>query len=288
MNVSGKTRICGIIGNPIEHTLSPIMHNAAFKELDLDFIYVAFKVEKECLREAMEGIRALGIHGLNVTIPYKEKIIPFLDEISPEAKIIGSVNTILNQSNKLIGYNTDGIGAVKALEDNKVELIQKNVILLGAGGAAKSIAFHFSQKAKKIMILNRTLDRGKKLAESLRSRSNADVCWDQLSREAIRNHLKKADILINATSVGMNPESDVTLVDPNWLNPEIFIFDIVYGPVETKLIRDAKKIGAKTMDGIDMLVYQGAMAFTIWTGNAPPIKKMKETIVEKIKELRNK
>ena len=288
MNVSGKTRICGIIGYPIDHTLSPTIHNAAFKELDLDFIYVAFKVEKDRLRETMEGMRALGIHGLNVTIPHKERVMPFLDEISPEAKIIGSVNTILNQSNSLIGYNTDGIGAIRALEDNEVELNQKKVILLGAGGAAKSIAFHLSQKAKEIVILNRTLDRGKKLAESLRSKFYVDVSWGQLSKEAISNHLKKADILINATSVGMNPKLDETLLDPNWLSPEVCVFDMVYGPVETKLIRDAKKIGAKTIDGIDMLIYQGAMAFNIWTGKVPPIKRMKEAIMQKIIELTNK
>ena len=288
MNISGRTKICGIIGYPIAHTLSPVMHNTAFKALNLDYIYIAFKVEKDRLNEAIESMRALSIHGLNVTIPHKESVTQFLDEISPEAKDIGSVNTILNRSNRLIGYNTDGIGAIRALEDHKVNPKQKNIVLLGAGGSARSIAFHLSQCAEKIVILNRTKVRAKKLAESLKSKFDSNVIWNQLSRESIRDHMINADILINTTSVGMNVKSNESLVDSSCLNPGMCVFDIVYSPAGTKLVRDAKKIGAKVIDGIDMLVYQGAMASNIWTGKDPSINVMKEAIMKKIVKSRNK
>ncbi|MCW3975055.1 MAG: shikimate dehydrogenase [Candidatus Bathyarchaeota archaeon] len=282
MEISGRTKICGVIGNPIKHTLSPIMHNAAFKKLNLDFAYVAFKVEENMLQEAIEGMRALRIHGLNVTIPHKESIIQLLDGIDPEARDIGAVNTILNKADELIGYNTDGIGAIKAIEGHKINPRKKRIVMLGAGGSARSIAYHISQVAEKVVVLNRTEERAKKLAENLKFKINANIVWDQLSKEVIRKQLIDADILINTTSIGLSPRSDESLVDPKFLNPELCVFDIVYNLIGTKLIRDARKIGAKTIDGIDMLIYQGAMAFTIWTGVEAPIKAMKDAIIQEI------
>ena len=286
MAISGRTKICGIIGNPVKHTLSPIMHNAAFKKLNLDFTYVAFKVEENMLQKSIEGVRALRIHGLNVTIPYKESIIQFLDGIDPNAKDIGAVNTILNKSGKLIGFNTDGIGAVKAIEGNKIDLREKRIVLLGAGGSARAIAYHVSQVAEKVVILNRTKERAKRLAESIKFHSN--VVWNQLSKEVIQKQLIDADILINATSIGLSPSSNESLVDPKFLNSELCVFDIVYNSIGTKLIRDARRVGAKTIDGIDMLIYQGAMAFTIWTGVEAPIKVMKDAIIQEISKFRKK
>jgi shikimate dehydrogenase len=281
MNVSGNTKICGIIGHPIEHTLSPAMHNAAFRELDLDHIYIAFDVESKNLRESISGIRSLGIHGLNVTIPHKEDVIKYLDEIDPEAEKIGSVNTIVNRDSRLVGHNTDGAGAIKALKDNKVELKEKRVLLLGAGGSAKSIAFTLSKFVKKIMILNRTEVRAEKLADNLKLMFDIEIAWDHLSQKTVRQNLIDTDILINATSVGMNPKSE-SLVKSEWLTSRICIFDVVYNPNGTKLIQNANRIGAKAIDGIDMLVYQGAMAFKIWTGREPPIDVMKEAIKKEI------
>jgi len=288
MNISGKTKVCGIIGHPIDHTLSPTMHNAAFRELGLDFIYIAFEVESEHLHESISGIRSLGIHGLNVTIPHKEDVIKYLDEINPEAKKIGSVNTIVNRGSQLVGYNTDGIGAIKALKDNKVELKEKKILLLGAGGSAKSIAFTLSKFVKKIMILNRTEERAKKLADNLKLMFDIEITWNHLSQEAVRQNLIDTDILINATSIGMNPKSDESLIKSKWLTSRICIFDIVYSPNGTKLIQNAKRIGAKVIDGIDLLVYQGAMAFKIWTGREPPINVMKEAIKKEIDNRREK
>jgi shikimate dehydrogenase len=282
MNVSGNTKICGIIGYPIDHTLSPVMHNAAFRELGLDFIYVAFKVESEHLQESISGIRSLGIHGLNVTIPHKEGVIKYLDLVDSEAKKIGSVNTIVNRDDQLVGYNTDGIGAIKALEDNKVELKEKKILLLGAGGSAKSIAFDLSKFVRRITILNRTQERAKKLAENLKRMYDIEITWNGLSQEAIRKNLSDADVLINATSIGMNPKSDESLVKSDWLTSEICIFDIVYNPKGTKLVQNAKRIGAKAIDGIDMLVYQGAIAFKIWTDKEPPINVMKIAVRKEI------
>lgn len=287
MNISGNTKVCGIIGHPIDHTLSPAMHNAAFRELGLDLIYIAFEVESEHLHESISGIRSLGIHGLNVTIPHKEDVINYLDEIDPEAKKIGSVNTIVNRDSQLVGYNTDGIGAIKALKDNKVELKEKKILLLGAGGSAKSIAFTLSKFVKKIMILNRTEERAKKLTDNLKLMFDIEITWDHLSQEAVRQNLIDADILINATSIGMNPKSE-NLIKSEWLTSRICIFDIVYSPNGTKLIQNAKRIGAKAIDGIDMLVYQGAMTFKIWTGREPPIGVMKEAIKKEIDNRREK
>lgn len=287
MNISGNTKICGIIGHPIDHTLSPAMHNAAFRELDLDLIYIAFDVESKNLHESISGIRSLGMHGLNVTIPHKEDVIKFLDEIESEAKKIGSVNTIVNKDSQLVGHNTDGIGAIKALKDNEVDLKEKKILLLGAGGSAKSIAFALSKFVKKIIILNRTEERAEKLADNLKSMFDIEIAWDHLSKKAVHKNLMDADILINATSVGMNPESDC-LVKSEWLTSRICIFDIVYSPNGTKLIQNAKKIGARAIDGIDMLVYQGAIAFKIWTGREPPIDVMKEAIKKEIENRREK
>jgi shikimate dehydrogenase len=198
------------------------------------------------------------------------------------------VNTILNKSGILIGFNTDGIGAIKAIESHKIDPRKKKIVLLGAGGSARSIAYHLSQIAEKVVILNRTQGRAKRLAESLKFKINANIVWDQLSKEVIRKQLIDADILINATSIGLSPGQDISLVDPKFLNPELCVFDIVYNSVGTKLIRDAKMVGAKTIDGIDMLIYQGAMAFTIWTGMEAPIKAMRGAIVQENSKFSNK
>lgn len=263
------------------------MHNMAFRELGLDFVYIAFEVKEENLNQAIKGIRSLGLVGLNVTIPYKEKVIQFLDEISPEASDIGAVNTILNRQDRLVGYNTDGLGAIKALEENNIELNGKRILLLGAGGAARSIAFYFSKNASELLILNRNTNRAKNLAEVLQKKYQENVRWNKLSKETIKNKIDRTDILINATSVGMDSKSNDTLIDPTWLNSKMCVFDIVYSPIGTKLIRDAKTIGAKTIDGIDMLIYQGAIAFKIWTGKEAPIDIMKNAIMNEISEFRN-
>jgi len=285
MEISGKTRVCGIIGDPVEHSLSPAMHNAAFQELNLDFVYVAFRVRKDELREAILGAKSLNIRGLNVTMPHKSAVMEYLDEIDPTARSIGAVNTILNDEGRLIGYDTDGVGALKALKENGISLEGKKLLLLGAGGAGKAIAFHAAQEVEELRILNRTIRKAKDLAEVLRKKFGKKIEGNSLSAKIIRKELEDADILVNATSVGMHPKDDQSLIDPEWLRPTLCVMDIVYNPIETRLAKDAGSVGAKVVSGVDMLVYQGAASFEIWTNHPAPVKVMKKAILNKLSEL---
>jgi shikimate dehydrogenase len=284
MKISGKTRVCGIIGDPIEHTLSPAMHNAAFEELNLDFVYVAFRVRREELRDAIIGARSLDVHGLNVTMPHKNAVMKYLDEIDSPARAIGAVNTILNDKGRLIGYDTDGIGALKALKENGINPNGKKLLLLGAGGAGKAIAFQAAQEVEELVILNRTPQKAKKLAEVLRKEFNKKINGNALSTEIIKKELRDTDILVNATSVGMHPNIDQSLVPKSSLRPDLCVMDIVYDPIETKLVKDAKAVGAKIVSGIEMLVYQGAASFEIWTHQSAPVKVMKKAVLNKLSE----
>jgi len=285
MKISGETRVCAVIGDPVEHSLSPVMHNAAFEELKLDFVYVAFRVRRKELREALNGARSLDILGLNVTMPHKNAVMKYLDETDSTARSIGAVNTILNHQGKLIGYDTDGIGALKALKENDITPKGKKLLLLGAGGAGKAIAFHAAQEVEELVILNRTPQKAKKLAESLRKEFNKKINGNALSTEIIEEELKDADILVNATSVGMHPNIDQSLVPPNLLRPNLCVMDIVYNPIETKLAKDAKAVGAKVVSGIEMLVYQGAASFEIWINHSAPVTVMKQAVLNKLSEL---
>lgn len=282
MEISGKTKLCCVIGDPVEHSLSPVMHNAAFKELNLDFVYVAFTVRKDELRNAIAGARSLQVHGLNVTMPHKTAIMKHLDEIDPTAKSIGAINTVLNADGKLVGYITDGVGAIKALKENSVSPEGKKLLLLGAGGAAKAIAFHVAQEVEELKILNRTAQKANDLAEALHKKFDKKVSGNTLSSETIKKELGDTDILVNATSVGMHPNVNQSLVDSTWLRPDLCVMDIIYNPLETKLAKDAKSVEAKVISGIEMLVYQGAASFEIWTNHPAPVKAMKEAILNKL------
>lgn len=275
MIISGKTLVCGVIGDPIEHTLSPIMHNAAFKALKLDFAFLAFKVKAADVEKAVSGMRALGIHGLNVTMPHKSAVINYLDEVDQAAKAIGSVNTILNKDGRLFGFNTDGVGALQALRENGVELRGKKVLLLGEGGAARAIAYTLAREADELVILNRTAKQAAELANLLKQTFDRKVVADALSPNAIKDTLQDSDVLINATSVGMKPNANQTPVAFEWLRPDLAVMDIVYNPVETKLAKDAKAAGAKVVSGFEMLIYQGAASFEIWTGHSAPVEVMR-------------
>ena len=285
MEISGRTKLCCVIGDPVEHSLSPVMHNAAFKELNLDFVYVAFTVRKDELKNAIAGARSLQVHGLNVTMPHKTAIMKHLDEIDPTAKSIGAINTVLNAEGKLVGYITDGVGAIKALKENSVSLEGKKLLLLGAGGAAKAIAFHAAQEVEELEILNRTAQKANDLAEALHKKFDKKVSGNMLSSETIKKELEDTDILVNATSVGMHPNVNQSLVDSTWLRPDLYVMDIIYNPLETKLAKDAKSVGANVVSGIEMLVYQGAVSFEIWTNRPAPVKVMKEAILNKLMKL---
>ena len=282
MAISGKTRVCGVIGDPIEHTLSPTIQNAAFNHLKLDFVFLAFRVKAADLENSIRGIRGLGVHGLNVTMPHKIAIISYLDEVDPIVNFLNSANTILNKDGKLLGFNTDGVGALKALQENGSELSDKKVLLLGAGGAAKAIAFVLAKKVEELVILNRAAKKAKELAKALGQMFNKEVSGGVLTSDTIAKNLRGSDILINATSVGMKPNLDQSLVAPKWLRSDLIVMDIVYDPVETKLAKDAKAVGAKVISGVEMLVYQGALSFEIWTGCMAPIEVMRKAALNKL------
>jgi shikimate dehydrogenase len=282
MGISGKTRVCGVIGDPIEHTLSPTIHNAAFNHLKLDFVFLAFRVKAADLETAVRGMRGLGIHGLNVTMPHKSAVIGYLDEVDPAVKFLGSANTILNEDGKLSGFNTDGVGALNALRENGAELSEKKVLLLGAGGAAKAIAFSFAQEAGSLCILNRVPEKAAVLADALNRVFGKKIVGGALSSNAVQKNLQDADILVNATSVGMHPNVNQSLVAPQWLKPNLAVMDIVYNPVETKLAKDAKAADAKVISGVEMLIYQGAASFEIWTGKSAPIEVMRRAALNKL------
>jgi shikimate dehydrogenase len=282
MAISGKTRVCGVIGDPIEHTLSPTIHNAAFNHLELDFVFLAFRVKAAELENAICGMRGLGIHGLNVTMPHKGTVTAYLDKLDPAVKFLGSANTILNEDGKLLGFNTDGTGALKALRGNGVNLSEKKVLLLGAGGAAKAVAFALSKEVGELVILNRSSEKAKRLAEALRRTLNKNVVGGAFSLDTLAENLRNSDVLINATSVGMHPKADQSIVPPQLLRSGLTVMDIVYNPVETKLAKEAKTAGAKVVSGVEMLIYQGAASFEIWTGRAAPVEVMRKAALKRL------
>ena len=280
--VSGTTKICGLIGDPVEHTMSPVMHNAAFEKAGLDYLYVPFRVQEAELSQAIAGMRALNMKGLNVTIPHKVAVLQFMDKLDPLAEKIGAVNTIVNDDGVLTGYNTDGAGLLQALLERGVEPAGKNIVILGAGGASRAISFTLADRGGHLVILNRLLelDWAKELADRISQIFTREVAALELNRENLAGVLGKADILVNATSVGMSPNTDQTLVDSDLLGRGLIVFDIVYNPIKTRLLREAEAAGAETISGLDMLVWQGALAFEKWTGQKAPAQLMKEEAIK--------
>jgi len=263
--ISARTPLYGIVGNPVRQSLSPVIHNLTFRRMGWDAVYLAFEVDD--LYAAISGIRGLGIKGLSVTIPFKTEVIPFLDEVEGMAKKIKAVNTIVNEGGKLIGYNTDSYGAIKALEE-RVDLKGRKVLLLGAGGAARAIGYGLKERGSEIVISNRSSDRGKKLAEELGCPFKPLASLEGVD----------ADILINATSAGMHPNAGESPLRKEFLKAGMIVMDIVYRPRRTQLLREAEKCGCQVIDGLEMLAYQGAKQLEIWTGRKPDVVKIKEDL----------
>jgi len=280
MTVSGKTKICAIIGDPVEHTMSPAMHNAAFQKMGLDYLYIPFRVAPEQLPQAVAGLKSLNVAGFNVTIPHKVAVMPLLDGLDPLAEKIGAVNTVVNEDGKLRGYNTDAEGFYRVLLEQGFSLQGKNVVLLGAGGAARALAYILAEKGARLTILNRRqeLDWAENIARFILDDLNKEVKVFELGN--ISKALPGADLLVNATSVGMSPADNASPVPAPLLEKVPVVFDIVYNPLKTRLLKEAAAAGAQTISGIDMLAWQGALSFEKWTGKSAPVDLMRQEAVK--------
>ncbi|HWR25854.1 MAG TPA: shikimate dehydrogenase [Methanosarcina sp.] len=274
-------QVFGVFGNPISHSLSPAMHNAAFSALGMDCIYHAFRVSPEKLEKAVLGAEAMGFGGLNLTVPLKEAALKLeCIKLDPLAEKIGAINTIaFEKSGEIVGYNTDGLGAKKALLEAAVEIKGSKIVISGAGGAARAVVFQLVADGAEITIVNRTKEKAIELAKEIEGMfSSRQIKGTGLSE--LKRLLKEADVLINTTTLGMSPNTDTTIATAGDLHPGLVVFDIVYNPLETRLLREAKIAGAKPVSGVLMLVYQGAEAFKLWTGAEPPVEIMKKTVLE--------
>jgi len=278
--ITGMTKTICLIGHPVEHSFSPIMHNAAFKKLGLDYVYIAYDVHPDNLESAIKGMRALGIKGMNVTIPHKQNVMKFVDEIDPIAKKMGAVNTIKNDNGVLKARNTDADGAKKSLIDAGCELSGKKVLILGSGGVSRALCFILAEEVGQIVLTDIVEDIAINLAKEVKEKTGANI-EGKISNEAtLIEEIKKADILINATPLGMFPKMDASPIAKELLHSDLFVFDVIYNPLETKLMKEAAEKGCKTLGGLDMLVNQGVLAFEWFTGKSPNSKLMKDRIID--------
>ena len=280
-------KIVGIIGYPLGHTVSPAMHNAAYKKLGLDYEYVPFEVEPADLKEALNGFRALHIAGFNVTIPHKETILPFLDEVTKLARTIGAVNTVQNQDGYLVGYNSDGPGFIDSLaEDAGFSPRGKKVVVLGAGGASRAVSAMLAESgAAAITIADIAEGKAASLASFIGSYFGTECHHAASGEEGLNIALAEADLLVNATPIGMQPKVEASPLPTNIkLKKKTLVYDLVYNPQETKLIKRARALGCKTCSGLGMLVRQGAIAFTVFTGEEPPVDLMWEAAKRELRK----
>jgi shikimate dehydrogenase len=270
-------KLFAVLGDPIKHSMSPFMHNELFSLYDLDAHYHPLLVRSDDLGVAVNGLRAIGAAGFNVTVPHKSAIIPFLDRVDHLALEIGAVNTVVNDNGKLVGYNTDGIGFVKGLEQELNSITDRSVLIIGAGGAARAIYFTLAHKGiKKIDICNRTLKR----AEDLIKDCPFSVNSKPITLEETADKLPDYDLIINTTLIGMFPHMDEQPLSLLTVNKQAFVCDIIYNPLETKFLLEAKRQSLMTQNGIDMFVFQGALAFEKWTGIFPDIERMKKIVMK--------
>jgi shikimate dehydrogenase len=274
------TMLYGIFGYPIGHSLSPLMHNTAFAHHGLDAVYLPFAVDPGHLESAVKSVAALPIHGVNVTIPYKQAVMAWLDDVSPEARLIGAVNTIHLRDGRLHGYNTDGIGFLHSLEEAGSPVEDRTVMLLGAGGAARAIAVQLCLSGiRRLYLANRTPGRAEALAAFLKQNiPHADISVIAMGESSLAAHLPHTDIVVNATSIGMHAH-DPMILPSTELGPRHLVCDIVYRPLHTRLLREAQRQGARTVDGLGMLLHQGAKAFEIWTAHAFPMLLIRERLL---------
>jgi len=284
MKINTQTQLCGLLGNPVEHSLSPDIHNAAFQHLGLNFVYLAFPVED--VEGAIKGIKALGnLKGFSVTIPHKLAVMPHLDDIDLTARHIGSVNTIVKENGKLTGYNTDASGALLALRQAGVALKQNKVMILGSGGAARAIAFAIAveEAVHELTILGIDEKERNSLVQDLLEKTSVEVKQGSLSEETLGENLPRTQVLIHCTPIGMDPKTSETCVPQHLLNPAMTVMDIVYNPLETRLLREAREAGCTVIRGVEMFVNQAVGQFERWTGHPAPLQVMRAVLEARFK-----
>lgn len=273
-----------LIGDPVEGSLSPPIHNSAFKALRIPAVYVAMKIPPHRLASALKHIRSLGVRGFNVTIPHKVAIIDLLDKLDRSASLVEAVNTVVNRRGVLTGYNTDGDGALLALQERIGSVKGMRALVLGAGGAARAIVSSLVGHGCDVTVANRTLSRAEALASIIRQKLNKEIGVISLQKGELARELKRSNLLINATSVGMHPNTGRTLVTAGLMHPELTVMDIVYKPRKTRLLKEAEKAGCTTIDGLGMLVHQAALSFKIWTRRTPPLRVMRRAAEKTMEE----
>ncbi len=280
MDINASTELYCIFGNPVKHSLSPLIHNAALDELGENAVYLAFSPESA--REAVNAMRTLDIKGASVTIPFKTEIIQYIDEIDPAARMIGAVNTLKNNNGKVFGYNTDGTGALLAITSLGINIRNQRVLVLGNGGSARAVAFTLAQKGASVIISGRNEIKIHDLSEEIKSNSfkSEFKLIDKLDKEFMRD----VDIVINTTPLGMHPDTETTPLAEKLILPGHTVFDIVYAPQKTRLLREAERKQAATLGGIEMLINQGLEQLRIWTGMEPPSELVRTIIKNKLDE----
>ena len=282
--ITGHTELIGLMAYPIRHSSSPAMHNAAFAKLGLDYAYLAFEVDNDSLEGAVQGIRSLKLVGSNVSMPNKTVVHKYLDKLSPAAEMCGAVNTIVNEDGVLTGHITDGTGYMMSLKDNGVDVIGKKMTIVGAGGAATAIEIQAAlDGVAEISIFNRKDEFWANAEETVRKINEKTNCKAQLfdlaNLDKLKEEIASSYLFTNATGMGMTPlEGQTYIPDKSFLRPDLIVSDVVYYPRETELLRMAKEVGCKTMNGLGMMLFQGAAAFKMWTGEDMPIEYMKEKL----------
>ncbi|MEW9674312.1 shikimate dehydrogenase [Ammoniphilus sp. 3BR4] len=284
--INGKTQLIGLIASPVSQSLSPTMHNMAFRKLGLNYAYMAFDVEPDQLADVITGIRALNLRGFNVSMPNKMRILPLLDELTPAAQFIGAVNTVVNENGKLIGHNTDGIGYMRSLKEAGIIYAGKKMTLLGAGGAGTAVAIQAALDGiAEISIFNRddeffprAIRNAEIINEQIKDRACKVTVYSLEDSEKLKAEISSSDLLTNATSVGMKPEGQSLILESSWLRPDLIVSDVIYNPGKTKLLEQAESVGCHAINGLGMMLWQGAQAFEMWTGQEMPVEYVKEQL----------